>query len=92
MSLYCREVWKIQDSADDLLEATNQYYDVFLSDLSPRVSGIWHYDHVRQISLSLNALQLVSRSFEAEEVPSSKYLKVKWPTNSKKKSQTILPI
>lgn len=44
--------------AGDLLEATNQYYDVFLSDLSPRVSGIWDYDHVRQISLSLNALQL----------------------------------
>ena len=44
-----------------LLEATKQYYDVFLSDLSPRVSGIWDYDHVRQISLSLNALQLVSQ-------------------------------
>ena len=44
--------------AGDLLEATNQYYDVFLSDLSPRVSGIWDYDHVRQISLSLSALRL----------------------------------
>jgi 23S rRNA (uridine2552-2'-O)-methyltransferase len=44
--------------ADNLLDTTHSYFDVLLSDLSPRVSGIWQYDHVRQISLSLNALQL----------------------------------
>jgi len=50
----------VEDSKlpSDLLEATHRYCDVFLSDLSPRVSGIWHYDHVRQISLSLSALRL----------------------------------
>jgi len=44
--------------AGNLLDTTHSYFDVLLSDLSPRVSGIWQYDHVRQISLSLNALQL----------------------------------
>ena len=50
----------VEDSKlpSELLEATHQYCDVFLSDLSPSVSGIWHYDHVRQISLSLSALRL----------------------------------
>jgi len=50
----------VEDSKlpSDLLEATHRYCDVFLSDLSPSVSGIWHYDHVRQISLSLSALRL----------------------------------
>lgn len=50
----------VEDSKlpSDLLEVTHQYCDVFLSDLSPSVSGIWHYDHVRQISLSLSALRL----------------------------------
>jgi 23S rRNA (uridine2552-2'-O)-methyltransferase len=33
-------------------------FDVVLSDLSPSVSGIWHYDHERQISLTLVALQI----------------------------------
>ena len=35
-------------------------FDVVLSDLSPKVSGIWHYDHERQISLTLVALQISS--------------------------------
>ena len=33
-------------------------FDVVLSDLSPNVSGIWHYDHERQISLTLVALHI----------------------------------
>ena len=36
-------------------------FDVVLSDLSPKVSGIWHFDHERQISLSLVALLVSSK-------------------------------
>ncbi|HJR85865.1 MAG TPA: RlmE family RNA methyltransferase [Nitrososphaeraceae archaeon] len=36
-------------------------FDVILSDLSPKVSGIWHFDHERQISLTLVALQVSSK-------------------------------
>jgi 23S rRNA (uridine2552-2'-O)-methyltransferase len=36
-------------------------FDVVLSDLSPNVSGIWHYDHERQISLTLVALQISTK-------------------------------
>ena len=36
-------------------------FDVVLSDLSPNVSGIWHYDHERQISLTLRALQISTK-------------------------------
>jgi 23S rRNA (uridine2552-2'-O)-methyltransferase len=36
-------------------------FDVVLADLSPKVSGIWHFDHERQISLTLVALQISSR-------------------------------
>lgn len=36
-------------------------FDVILSDLSPKVSGIWHFDHERQISLTLVALQISSK-------------------------------
>lgn len=36
-------------------------FDVVLSDLSPKVSGIWHFDHERQISLTIIALQVSSK-------------------------------
>ncbi len=36
-------------------------FDVVLSDLSPKVSGIWHYDHERQISLTLVALRISTK-------------------------------
>jgi 23S rRNA (uridine2552-2'-O)-methyltransferase len=36
-------------------------FDVVLSDLSPKVSGIWHFDHERQISLTMVALQVSSK-------------------------------
>jgi 23S rRNA (uridine2552-2'-O)-methyltransferase len=36
-------------------------FDVVLSDLSPKVSGIWHYDHERQISLTLVALKITTQ-------------------------------
>jgi 23S rRNA (uridine2552-2'-O)-methyltransferase len=37
------------------------FFDVVLSDLSPKVSGIWHFDHERQISLTLVALKVSSK-------------------------------
>lgn len=36
-------------------------FDVVLSDLSPNVSGIWHFDHERQISLTLIALKMSTK-------------------------------
>ena len=39
-------------------------YDVVLSDLSPNVSGIWHFDHERQISLTLIALKMSTKTFK----------------------------
>lgn len=36
-------------------------FDVVLSDVSPKVSGIWHFDHERQISLTLVALQISTK-------------------------------
>ena len=36
-------------------------FDVVLCDLSPKVSGIWHYDHERQISLTLVALKITTQ-------------------------------
>jgi len=36
-------------------------FDVVLSDLSPKVTGIWHFDHERQVSLTLIALQISSK-------------------------------
>ena len=49
----------------DVIEIVNKEFpfsfDVVLSDLSPNVSGIWHYDHERQISLTLHALQISTK-------------------------------
>jgi len=36
-------------------------FDVVLSDLSPNVSGIWHFDHERQISLTLLSLKMSTK-------------------------------
>jgi len=36
-------------------------FDIVLSDLSPNVSGIWHYDHERQISLTLISLKISTK-------------------------------
>lgn len=36
-------------------------FDVVLSDLSPNVSGIWHFDHERQISLTLISLRMSTK-------------------------------
>lgn len=36
-------------------------FDIVLSDLSPKVSGIWHFDHERQISLTLISLEMSTK-------------------------------
>lgn len=52
----------IDDSQlSDKIQNLSSQVDVFLSDLSPNVSGIWQVDHLKQISISLNALSLASK-------------------------------
>ena len=45
----------------DKIQSLSSQVDVFLSDLSPNVSGIWQVDHLKQISISLIALSLASK-------------------------------
>jgi 23S rRNA (uridine2552-2'-O)-methyltransferase len=45
----------------DKIQNLSSQVDVFLSDLSPNVSGIWQVDHLKQISISLIALSLASK-------------------------------
>jgi 23S rRNA (uridine2552-2'-O)-methyltransferase len=47
--------------AELLLEIAKSPFDLLLSDLSPNMSGIWDYDHARQVSISLYALELASK-------------------------------
>lgn len=49
------------DAIDKIRKNFPFSFDVVLSDLSPKVSGIWHFDHQRQISLTLVALQISSK-------------------------------
>ena len=52
----------IDDSQlSDKIQNLSSQVDVFLSDLSPNVSGIWQVDHLKQISISLIALSLASK-------------------------------
>jgi 23S rRNA (uridine2552-2'-O)-methyltransferase len=44
-----------------LLRIAGSHFDLVVSDLAPRVSGIWEYDQARQISMSQHALILASR-------------------------------
>lgn len=48
------------DLAEALLKISQARFDLLLSDLSPNISGLWDYDHMRQISISLRALQLAT--------------------------------
>jgi 23S rRNA (uridine2552-2'-O)-methyltransferase len=48
------------DLAEALLKISQASFDLLLSDLSPNISGLWDYDHMRQISISLRALQLAT--------------------------------
>ena len=50
-----------KDAIDKIRKNYPFSFDVVLSDLSPKVSGIWHFDHERQISLTLVALQITSK-------------------------------
>lgn len=47
--------------AEIVLRIVESPVDLLLSDLSPKVSGIWEYDQARQISISLNALRLATK-------------------------------
>lgn len=52
----------IEDSQlSDKIQSLSSQVDVFLSDLSSNVSGIWQVDHLKQISISLIALSLASK-------------------------------
>ena len=52
----------IEDSQlSDKIQSLSSQFDVFLSDLSPNISGIWQVDHLKQISISLIALSLASK-------------------------------
>ena len=50
-----------KDAIDKIRKNFPYSFDVVLSDLSPKVSGIWHFDHERQISLTLVALRISSK-------------------------------
>lgn len=50
-----------KDAIDQIRIKCPYSFDVVLSDLSPKVSGIWHFDHERQISLTLRAMQISSK-------------------------------
>jgi 23S rRNA (uridine2552-2'-O)-methyltransferase len=50
-----------QTITDSILRMLNSKADVALSDLSPKVSGIWDIDHARQISLTRSAFTIVQK-------------------------------
>jgi 23S rRNA (uridine2552-2'-O)-methyltransferase len=54
--------------AELLLAIAGSSFDLFLSDLSPNVSGIWDYDHVRQVSISSSALELAGKVLGREGI------------------------
>ena len=47
--------------AEKILDAMGRKVNVLLSDVAPNVSGIWQLDHVRQISLTQNAVSIAER-------------------------------
>jgi len=47
--------------AERILDTMGRKVNVLLSDVAPNVSGIWQLDHVRQISLTQNAVSMAER-------------------------------
>jgi len=47
--------------AERILDTMGRKVNVILSDVAPNVSGIWQVDHVRQISLTQNAVSMAGR-------------------------------
>jgi 23S rRNA (uridine2552-2'-O)-methyltransferase len=64
-------------------------FDVVLSDLSPSVSGIWHYDHERQISLTLVALDISKRLLKRGGIAVFKIFEGKYSSNVKQEASRL---
>jgi 23S rRNA (uridine2552-2'-O)-methyltransferase len=64
-------------------------FDVVLSDLSPKVSGIWHFDHERQISLSLIALQISIKILKPGGIAVFKIFQGKYSSNVKQEASKV---
>jgi 23S rRNA (uridine2552-2'-O)-methyltransferase len=64
-------------------------FDVVLSDLSPKVSGIWHFDHERQISLSLTALQISTKILKPGGIAVYKIFQGKYSSNVKQEASKV---
>jgi 23S rRNA (uridine2552-2'-O)-methyltransferase len=64
-------------------------FDVVLSDLSPKVSGIWHFDHERQISLSLIALQISIKILKPGGIAVFKIFQGKYSSNVKQEASKL---
>lgn len=64
-------------------------FDVVLSDLSPKVSGIWHYDHERQISLTLAALKISTQILKPGGKAIFKVFDGKYSGNVKKDASRV---
>jgi len=47
--------------SEKILDTMGRKVNVILSDVAPNVSGIWQVDHVRQISLTQNAVSMAGR-------------------------------
>jgi 23S rRNA (uridine2552-2'-O)-methyltransferase len=64
-------------------------FDVVLSDLSPKVSGIWHFDHERQISLSLTALQISTKILKPGGIAVFKIFQGEYSSNVKQVASKV---
>jgi 23S rRNA (uridine2552-2'-O)-methyltransferase len=64
-------------------------FDVVLSDLSPNVSGIWHYDHERQIFLTLVALSISTKLLKRGGKAVFKIFEGKYSSNVKQEASRV---
>lgn len=64
-------------------------FDVVLSDLSPKVSGIWHYDHERQISLTLVALKISTQILKLGGIAVFKVFDGEYSSNVKREASRV---
>jgi 23S rRNA (uridine2552-2'-O)-methyltransferase len=53
----------VEDStlAEKIMNVMGRKVDVILSDTAPNISGVWHLDHARQISLAGDALSIAEK-------------------------------
>lgn len=64
-------------------------FDVVLSDLSPKVSGIWHYDHEKQIGLTLVALSISTKLLKRGGKAIFKIFEGKYSSNVKQEASRV---